>query len=70
MTADSLSNPIPKELAFPETVCHRTMTGDLAYFPQAEFHGRILFFCTQACLDAFQRDPERFVTAHSRRRMK
>ena len=68
MTADNLPNLIPPELAFPETVCHRTMTGDRSYLPQAEFHGRIIFFCTQTCLEAFQRDPDRFVAAHSRRR--
>jgi YHS domain-containing protein len=56
-------------LTFPETVCHRTVTGDLAYYPKAEYHGRTVYFCTEYCLRAFLVDPERFFPAHSKRRM-
>jgi len=62
-------NPFPPdEFIFPETVCHRPLTGDLAYYPQAEFHGRIIFFCTDLCQRVFLSDPERFYDAHSKRR--
>jgi len=56
-------------LTFPETVCHRTVTGDLAYYPKAEYHGRTVYFCTEYCLRAFLVDPERFFPAHSKSRM-
>lgn len=62
-------NPFSGEdIAFPETVCHRTITGDLAFYPQAEFHGRIIYFCTETCQRVFLSDPERFYAAHSKRR--
>jgi YHS domain-containing protein len=57
-----------ESLAFPETVCHRTITGDRAYYPQAEFHGRTIYFCTETCLSVFLSDPERFYAAHSKRK--
>jgi YHS domain-containing protein len=62
-------SPIPQDdLVFPETVCHRTITGEPVYYPQAEFHGRIIYFCTEACQSVFLSDPERFYAAHSKRR--
>jgi YHS domain-containing protein len=30
-------------------------------FPNALFHGRRVYFCTLACLRAFESDPERFM---------
>jgi YHS domain-containing protein len=30
-------------------------------FPSAVFHGERVYFCTQACLNAFESDPERFM---------
>jgi len=30
-------------------------------FPNAMFHGKRVFFCTSACLSAFESDPERFM---------
>ena len=54
-------------LAFTETVCHRTITGDPAYYPQAEFHGMTIYFCTETCQSVFLSDPERFFAVHSRR---
>jgi YHS domain-containing protein len=51
-----------------ETVCHRAITGDRAYYPQAEFHGRTIYFCTETCRSVFLSDPERFYTAHNQRR--
>ena len=75
--AHPLSEPENESLAFegvpvpardPETVCHRTVTSDRAYYPQAEFHGRTITFCTETCQSVFLSDPERFYAAHSRRR--
>ena len=51
-----------------ETVCNRTITGDPACYPQAEFHGRTIHFCTEICQSVFLSDPERFYAAHSKRR--
>jgi YHS domain-containing protein len=51
-----------------ETVCHRTISGDPAYYPQAEFHGRTIYFCTDTCQGVFRSDPERFFAAHSKRK--
>ncbi len=55
-------------LAFPETVCHRTIRGDPDYYPQAEFHGQTIYFCTETCLSVFLSDPEQFYAAHSKRK--
>lgn len=30
-------------------------------FPSASFRGKQIFFCTRACLRAFELDPERFL---------
>jgi YHS domain-containing protein len=62
------SNAWKEQLAFPETVCHRTIRGDPAYYPQADFHGRKIYFCTGACQSVFLSDPERFYAAHSKSR--
>jgi YHS domain-containing protein len=60
----------PAEIfAFPEMVCHRTLTSDPAYTPKAEYQGRTIYFCAEACLNAFLSDPDRFYAAHSRQRM-
>lgn len=64
---NSRPSPAPQDLLLPETVCHRTLTGDPAYYPQAEFHGRTIYFCTETCQSVFLSDPERFYEAHSRR---
>ncbi|MDP2994306.1 MAG: hypothetical protein Q8N46_04190 [Anaerolineales bacterium] len=59
---------VPVPARGPETVCHRTIPGDPAYYPQAEFHGRTIYFCTETCQSVFLSDPERFYAAHSKRR--
>ncbi|HEX7542438.1 MAG TPA: hypothetical protein VF352_09935 [Anaerolineales bacterium] len=59
---------VPVPARDPETVCHRTITGVPAYYPQAEFHGQTIYFCTKTCHSIFLSDPERFYTAHSKRR--
>jgi YHS domain-containing protein len=47
------------------TVCKRVFTANPAYFPRAEYRGKVIYLCTEACLDAFLADPERFQYAHS-----
>lgn len=48
-----------------ETICQRPIPAGPQYYPQAEHQGKVLYFCTQACLDAFLLDPERFLIVHS-----
>jgi YHS domain-containing protein len=66
---DPVLDASEKRLAFPEAVCRRAIPGDLARFPQAEFHGRIIYFCTDTCQSVFMSDPERFYAAHSKWRL-
>ena len=47
------------------TLCGRTFVSDPAYFQSAEYKGQTVYFCTEYCLDAFRRDPERFAKVHS-----
>jgi YHS domain-containing protein len=51
-----------------ETVCHRAISGDPVYYPQAALHGQTIYFCTDTCQSVFLSDPERFYAAHSKRR--
>jgi YHS domain-containing protein len=44
------------------------MTVDSDWYPRAEYKGRMIYFCTEFCLEAFRVDPERFYIAHSRRK--
>lgn len=48
-------------------LCGRVFRSDPDYFPQAEFRGRTIYLCTDACLGAFLSDPERFVAAHKKK---
>jgi YHS domain-containing protein len=43
-----------------KTACGGNITDPLQY-PGAEFHGQQVYFCTKACLRAFEQDPERFM---------
>ncbi|PKN93164.1 MAG: hypothetical protein CVU44_12105 [Chloroflexi bacterium HGW-Chloroflexi-6] len=47
-------------------VCGRTMTTAPENYYPAEYQGRIIYFCTEFCLDAFKADPDRFYSAHSK----
>ena len=44
---------------------HKTACGgfikDPSRYPSAEFHDEQIYFCTQACLDVFLKDPEPFM---------
>jgi YHS domain-containing protein len=42
------------------TVCGGKVN-DPEHFPSSVFQGERLYFCTQACLRAFESDPERFM---------
>lgn len=47
-------------------LCGRRITSDPAYYPQARYRGRTIYFCTEACLNAFRAGPDAFYLAHSR----
>ena len=61
---DQRTDLTPPAPACPETVCRRLIPADPAYYPQAEYRGQVLYFCTETCLHAFQDDPERFIAVH------
>jgi len=47
------------------TLCGRIYRDtDPQYFPSAEYHGRTLILCTNACLGAFLSDPDIFYKVH------
>jgi len=50
------------------TLCKRVITADPAYFPRAEYRGKLIYFCTESCFNAFLADPESFYYAHSQPR--
>jgi YHS domain-containing protein len=43
-----------------QTVCGGKMD-EPEKFPHSSFHGKKVFFCTHACLQAFESDPEGFM---------
>ncbi len=45
--------------------CGRVIHGDPRYCPFAEYRGRVVYFCTDYCLNAFISDPDRFHAVHS-----
>ena len=47
------------------TLCGRVFRDtDRSYFPNADWQGHTLYFCTQVCLEAFLADPEAFYRSH------
>lgn len=62
--------PDPNEAPWegPMTVCNRRITSNLEGHLSALYQGRTIYFCTEFCLEAFRRDPDRFYLAHSRKR--
>lgn len=47
------------------TLCGRIFReSDPAYFPRAEYRGRPIYLCTDACLGAFLADPDIFYKVH------
>jgi len=50
-----------------EMVCGRVIVGGTAsFYHPTEFNGRLIYFCTEFCCEAFLADPERFYAAHSK----
>jgi YHS domain-containing protein len=43
-----------------KTVCGGILE-NLDKYPSADYRGEIVFFCTDSCLNAFEKDPERFI---------
>lgn len=43
-----------------ETVCGGLIINP-EDFPSADYQGKTVYFCTQGCLRAFDRDPDRFI---------
>jgi YHS domain-containing protein len=61
--------PFPRPVQPPASlVCGRVMTIAAENYYPAEYQGRIIYFCTEFCLEAFRADPDRFYSAHSRRK--
>jgi YHS domain-containing protein len=53
------------------TLCGRTLRNtDPQYFPSAQYHGRVIYLCTEACLGAFLTDPKKFHKAHRKSKEK
>ncbi|MBI1792798.1 MAG: hypothetical protein HYR70_01230 [Chloroflexi bacterium] len=47
------------------TLCGRIFNDtDPRYFPRAEYRGRTIYLCTEACLNAFLADPDVFYKTH------
>jgi YHS domain-containing protein len=47
------------------TLCGRIFRdSDPAYFPRAQYRGRTIYLCTEACLGAFLADPDTFYRVH------
>jgi len=67
-----MSDPSPSDPANPEKVqglvCGRNMTTLPENYYRAEYQGRIIYFCTEFCLESFKADPDRFYIAHSRKK--
>ena len=67
-----MTSEIPAQSGNPDLektlVCGRIMTTATENYYPADYKGRMIFFCTEFCLEAFRADPERFFTAHSRRK--
>jgi DNA polymerase-4 len=52
----------------PKAVCGRRITSNLEGQLNTLYQGRTIYFCTEFCLEAFRRDPDRFYLAHSKKR--
>lgn len=74
MAKNNFESTPPSEGAAPEPnklqmVCGRSIIGGTAafYFP-TEFEGKLIYFCTEFCYEAFLADRERFFAAHSKKK--
>ena len=55
--ADTLDQPQPVTA---KTVCGGTLT-DTSGYPSAIYRGEQVYFCSPACLRAFEQDPDAFM---------
>ena len=47
------------------TLCGRIFRdADPKYYPRAEYHGRVIYLCTDSCLGAFLAHPDLFYKVH------
>lgn len=47
-------------------LCGRAFHADPSYFPKTLYRGRPVYFCTEACLHAFEAEAEAFCESHHR----
>ena len=68
MPSTPVTAEIKKAKAIPRrfvTLCGRVFRDtDPQYYPRAEYRGRTILFCTEACLGAFLADPDIFYKVH------
>jgi YHS domain-containing protein len=57
---EMIMNEIEEEARSAETACGGKLK-DASGYPSAEYQGRKVYFCSQACLNAFLGDPDRFM---------
>ena len=50
----------PKQDAEIKSACDGVLT-DPDKYPSADYHGKRVYFCTRACLRAFEENPEGFM---------
>ncbi len=55
-----MSQPQPNPEPTVLTACGGAIR-DPQNYPQALYRGKAVFFCTKACLRAFEQDPDRFM---------
>jgi YHS domain-containing protein len=66
-TTNDKAVAIPRKFT---TMCGRVLHNtDPQYFPHAQYRGRTVYLCTEACLGAFLSDPEIFYKAHRKSKM-
>ncbi len=56
----NLQIQMPNQPQLPKTVCGGAMQ-DPSLYPSAIYRGERVYFCTRACLRAFEADPDRFI---------
>ena len=55
-----MNQPAPSNEPETRTVCGGKIS-DLDRYPSALYPGQRVYFCTRACLRAFESDPDRFI---------
>ncbi len=52
--------PASESTEIPITACGGKIK-DTSRYPSAEYKGKVIYFCTEACRQAFYGDPDRFM---------